>query len=364
MLTQRKYRYTINGNKTGKEAGYFMKRALKIYLWPVWFLALFGQAKSFKSNPIIGSKFLNFMGLHLIRVLAARLSAHLRWLFLSAKMPRTLRQTYQRDGFVVLPDFLGASTLEALRAEIAAYEGPARQMLQGNTATQRILLDDKALGGRPALSRLAADNRLLDLLKYAGAKAVRPILYIQRIRNGVRDGNADPQKKMHADTFHPTMKAWLFLEDVQEEDGPFTYVRGSHRMTWRRFKWEYKRSRVAAHINDGYSEKGSFRASDADLAEMGLPAPEGLTAAAGTLVIANTNGFHGRGQARDGANRIEIWAYSRHNPFSPWPGLGIKARAQLEHKILHAFWRRKDRTAAAKGGRASWHLIDAADMLD
>lgn len=340
-----------------------MPNFLKLHMWPVWVFALFTQGKSFKANPVIGSRLLNTLGLHIKRVLAARAAAHIRWLLLAHKMPKHHRTAFQRDGFVTVPDFLDADTVAAIRDELSRYRGEARQMIQGDTATQRILLDDDALRDRPSLQRLVDDKTFLNWLAYTGAKAIRPILYIQRIRNGFQSGKADPQKQMHADTFHPTMKAWLFLEDVTQEDGPFTYVRGSSRLTWKRLKWEYKRSRVAASLKDGYSEKGSFRAGPEDLTEMGLPAPEGLTASAGTLVIANTVGFHGRGQAKGGANRIEVWAYSRHNPFSPFPGFGLKARNRLEHRIMHAFWRHKDRLAKRKNSRASWHIIGADTML-
>lgn len=337
---------------------------LKFHMWPVWIIALFTQGKSFKANPVIGSRLLNTLGLHILRVLAARMAAHIRWFLLAHKMPKHLRTAFQRDGFVAVPDFLDTGTLATIRGELASYRGEARQMIQGDTATQRILLDDDTLAGRPGLIRLTEDKSFLNWLAYTGAKATRPILYIQRIRNGFQSGKADPQKTMHADTFHPTMKAWLFLEDVKPEDGPFTYVRGSSRLTWKRLKWEYKRSRLAASLKDGYSEKGSFRAGPEDLAEMGLLAPEGLTAKAGTLVIANTVGFHGRGQAEGGANRIEVWAYSRHNPFSPLPGFGLKARTRLEHRIMHTYWRHKDKVAERKNSRASWHLIDADTMLE
>lgn len=340
-----------------------MPRLLKIHMWPVWFLALFTQGKSFKANPLIGSRFLNILGLHIKRVIAARCAAHIRWALLSRTMPKDMRKAFQRDGFVAVPDFISKDQIAAIKAELAAYQGEARQMIQGDTATQRILLDGKALDGCPRLAALAEDRTFLGLLAYGGAKAVRPILYVQRIRNGFQSGKADPQKTMHADTFHPTMKAWLFLEDVRAEDGPFTYVRGSSRLTWKRLKWEYERSKVAGALKDGYSEKGSFRAGPEDLVAMDLPSPEGLTATAGTLVIANTVGFHGRGQAEAGANRIEVWAYSRHNPFSPLPGFGFRWRTRLEHRVMQAFWRHKDKVAARKNSRASWHLISADTML-
>lgn len=237
-------------------------------------------------------------------------------------------------------------------------------MTQGDTATQRILLDAEASATKPRLTEITKGKGLQARLRYTAAHAAPPLLYIQRIRNGHQTGKTDPQKTMHADTFHPTMKAWLFLEDVTPEKGPFTYVKGSNRLTWRRLKWEYKRSITARDNPDGYSEKGSFRARSDDLTVMGLPAPTGICAEAGTLVIANTNGFHGRGQAAAGASRLEVWAYARPSPFNPLPGIPFAFWGNVQNAILKAFWRHKDKVAARKNSKASWHLIPPEKMTD
>lgn len=333
-------------------------------MWPVWLVSLATSAKSFRDNPVIGSNLLNRMGLHIIRLLIARAVNNLRWFLLAPLATRQIRRALHEDGFAVVENYLDAASIEAIRAEVKAHKGTARQMLQGNTATQRILLDDDALSDKPRLKALTGEGRFLGLLRYGAATFTLPLLYVQRIRNGLVEAGADPQKTMHADTFHPTMKAWLFLEDVTPEKGPFTYVRGSNRLTWKRLVWEYRRSLKAAKQPDGYSEKGSFRALPEDLQEMGLPSPEGLCAKAGTLVIANTNGFHGRGQAEPGRSRLEIWAYGRPNPFNPLPGIPFRFIGSLQNRIMQAYWRKKDRDAARKNSRASWHLIDADQMTD
>ncbi len=333
-------------------------------MWPVWIIALGTSGKSFAGNPVIGSRLLNTLGLHVLRVLIARLVTWFRWLLLAPIADRETRRGLHRDGFVVLAEFISQNQVDALRREVKNHTGETRQMLQGNTATQRILLDAAALRDKHHLTALCQSRRFLRPLKYAAAKLSPPLLYVQRIRNGIREAGADPQKTMHADTFHPTIKAWLFLEDVTPEKGPFTYVKGSHKLTAARLRWEYARSRIAAQTHDGYSEKGSFRASTDDLTAMNLPAPAGVCARAGTLVIANTNGFHGRGQAEEDQSRLEVWAYSRPSPFNPLPGLPFHFISTLQSAILKAFWRGKDRTAAARNSRASWHLIDASEMTD
>ena len=52
----------------------------------------------------------------------------------------------------------------------------------------------------------------------------------------------DPQLELHSDTFHPSLKAWLFLTDVPEDGRPLTYVAGSHRLTPDRLAWEKRRT--------------------------------------------------------------------------------------------------------------------------
>ncbi len=341
-----------------------MKSLVTIIKVPYWILSPLTQAKSFKGNPIIGSKTLNTLGLHVARILLSRLSFSLRQFLLSPMMTRESRREYKRNGFVLFENFLSKEDVIAIRADIHAYKGEARQLTQGDTATQRFLLDETTLNTSPHLRKTAMNKLLWRYLNYTGGKIAAPLLYIQRIRNGGQPGGADPQKNIHSDTFHPTMKAWLFLEDVTEEMGPFTYVPTSQRLTRKRLRWEYRRSVNAATMDDKYSEKGSMRATTEDLKKMSLPSPRGITAKAGTLVIANTNGFHGRGQATAGSSRLELWAYSRHNPFNPFPGIPMPFARILKNTAMKLFWTRADKKAAAKNSKASWHLIPAKDMLD
>lgn len=336
----------------------------RLAMLPVWVLALLTSAKSFRDNPVIGSKRLNKAGLHIVRVLLARAVTCLRWAYLSPLMAKEERHQFHKDGYLIVPDFISAEIISMIRAEVSAHQGDVRQMTQGDTATQRILLDKTAFSGKPTLANFAKTKGFQARLRYAAAHAAPPLLYVQRIRNGQHTGKADPQKTMHADTFHPTMKAWLFLEDVTPAKGPFTYVTGSNQLTWKRLKWEHQRSITARDNPDGYSEKGSFRAGPDDLSAMGLPKPTGICAKAGTLVIANTNGFHGRGQAEAGASRLEVWAYARPSPFNPLPGIPFAFWNGVQTSVLKAFWRHKDKVAARKNSKASWHLIPPEHMTD
>lgn len=324
-------------------------------------LACLGQGKSFEANPILGSRLLNRLGLHPARVALAAAMTRWRWSLLRQLMPADLRARFHRDGFVAIEGFVGDVELAAIRRELGALAGAAREMTQGDTRTQRVLLDAAAMRRTPALRRLARGRHLLDLLSYASARWHPPRMYVQRIRRGA--ARSDPQTDLHADTFHPTMKAWLYLEDVGDGDGPFEYVPGSHRLTRARLGWERAASLRWSESGCRYSRRGSSRIAEDRLADLGLPPPRSIPGRAGTLIIANTHGFHRRGAARPGASRLELWAFSRSNPFSPFPGLGVMALGWIEDAVHQWLLLRQDLAAARRGQPATWRMIDRRDML-
>jgi hypothetical protein len=129
---------------------------------------------------------------------------------------------------------------------------------------------------------------------------------------------SDPQTRLHSDTFHSTTKAWLFLTDVRENEGAFTYVPGSHKLTAGKLEWQYRVSQRAKKSNDKETREGSFRIEASELEPLGLSQPIQLAVPANTLVVADTSGFHARGPSMTGALRVEIWALGRRQPFLSW----------------------------------------------
>jgi len=326
-------------------------------LMPVWTVQLFGTAKSFRDNPLIGNAVLNRFGLHAARLIAAHAVNRFRLALLSPLAEPAQRRQFRAQGYLVVPNFLPEAEFAALEREVRQARGEVRECIQGDTLTHRILLDEEALATMPALGHLFARPGFEPLLKYCAACLKRPLYYIQSIKNGYVEGPPDPQKTLHSDTFHPTMKAWFFIDDVPTEGGPFTYVPGSHRLTWARLRWEYDRSCRARGLSDGYSEKGSMRARPEDLSVLGLPDPIRLAVKANTLVVADTHGFHCRGQASPRTSRLEIWAYSRTNPFNPLPGFGFRFVSRIECRLAKLYWRWQDERAAKRNTISSWHLV-------
>jgi hypothetical protein len=312
-------------------------------LAPVWAVQLLTGAKSFLDNPLIGSRRLNERGLHRARVqLADRLCRWRRRRLAKAVRP-DWREAFDRDGFVVIPGIVPDDDFPALREAILHYEGLAREMQQGDAITRRLAIDAEMLQAIPALGALLGRKDIVALLHYVASYRTTPLHYIQTIISKVAGPHEDPQEALHADSFHASLKSWLFLNPVTLEQGPFTYVPGSHRFTPERLDWEHQRSLADPRAIDRLSARGSPRIAAEGLAELNLPQAQAVTVEANTLVVADTVGFHARGPSATSSQRVEIWSYARRNPFLPWLGGDLFSLPGIAERRVGVVWGFRDR---------------------
>ena len=323
-------------------------------LAPLHVAALATSAKSFRDNPVIGSPRLNRAGLHVARVRLAHRMAEWRRERLASLISVDDRAAFDRDGFVLKRNFLPAADFAVLQEQVLSFEGPARDQLQGNALTRRMAVDRRALARLPALRKLVENPQWLGLVRYVGSFMLEPLIYIQTIFSQVRDAPPDPQTRLHADAFHPSVKAWLFLTDVSEEDGPFIYVPGSHRPTVRRLAWERSASVTAAQSPDFQTARGSLRISPEAVRRLGLGEPKVFAVPQNTLVVADTVGFHARGLSARPSARAEIWAYGRRNPFLPWLGFDLSAMPFVKGRAVPLYWSALDFCERVHLGRNPW----------
>ena len=231
-------------------------------------------------------------------------------------------------------DFLPQAAFAELLRQVKTYRGKLREIAEGDTIMRKIALDPRTLAALPALAGVLRSPEWRGLIRYIGSRDAEPVVWIQSLSRHACDGPPDPQTLLHADTFHPTVKAWLFLTDVAADAGPFTYVPGSHRLTPQRLAWERRMSLAAPALDEPRDPAGSFRIDPDELREMGLPEPRVFAVPANTLVVADTFGFHARGPSAGRSLRVEIWAYGRRSPFVPWAGFDPWTTAALARRSL------------------------------
>lgn len=302
------------------------KFVAKIVRWwraPLWAFQLFTGAKSFADNPILGARRLNRLGLHVWRLQAAHWLAASRRSRLAHLLPVELRSDFDRDGFIAIPDFLPSAQFAGLQSALLNARLPTRAHQQGDTITRRVVIGTAMFRRFPQLADLLHSPRWNGLMAYVASARTKPLYYLQTILGGVAEGPADPQLELHADTFHPSMKAWLFLTDVPEDGRPLTYVAGSHRLSPERIAWEKRKSISVLEDGDPLSRRGSLRIRPEELPQLGLPPPTSFAVPANTLVVVDTCGFHARGHSDRQTSRVEIWAFCRRSPFIPWASGGL-----------------------------------------
>lgn len=303
-----------------------MQLIRKVARWwrlPFWALAIFTGSKSFVDNPILGSRKLNGAGLHEWRCRLAHRLAWSRRRRLAQLAAPDLRRQFDRDGYVKIPNFLPEAEFRRLQSTLLEAELEAREHRQGDTVTRRVPVGPKLLQSAPGLQKLLRGQQWRGIMAYTASTRSEPLYYIQTIIGQCHEGPPDPQVELHADTFHPSMKAWLFLTDVGDDDRPLTYVAGSHHLTAERSAWERRKSMTVLDQGDRLSQRGSFRISHEELKELKLPAPTRFAVPANTLVAIDTCGFHARASSDRPTVRVELWAYSRPSPFVPWMGFNM-----------------------------------------
>jgi hypothetical protein len=337
-----------------------MRRAA---MTPVWIAQLASGTKSFERNAVIGSRRLNEWGLHAARVALAYRLAQARRRKLASLVSEEDRKAFDRDGCVLRPNFLPAEQFATLIAQVRAYRGSLREISEGDTIMRKIALDGKALAALPALGAVLRSRDWRGLVRYAGSRDAEPIVWIQSILRHACAGPDDPQTFLHADTFHPTVKAWLFLTDVAEDAGPFTYVPGSHRLTAERLEWERRMSLSARLSPNAEDRQGSFRIDRAELASLSLPQPRVFAVPANTLIVADTFGFHARGPSERPSLRVEIWGYGRRSPFLPWASLVPWTTSALGRRSIWS-WKFGDALERAGLEKNRWRARTGVSAFD
>jgi Phytanoyl-CoA dioxygenase (PhyH) len=219
--------------------------------------------------------------------------------------------TFARNGFIVKRQALAPEEFESLCAQAQALRAPAREMMLGDCVTRHIALDAGVQRAAPALAQLLVGRRWSGLTRYVAASNRAPRAFLQTLITHARPTLRDPQTLLHSDAPEPTMKAWYFLNDVDDADGPLCYVPGSHRLTAARLAWEVHQQLHPADMAAQAKDAGPPRRIDkSELSLMGLGHPERLVVPANTLIVADTFGFHKRAQARHPTMRLELWARS------------------------------------------------------
>ena len=209
---------------------------------------------------------------------------------------------FDENGIVVIPNFMEDTT--GLVEEIEKFPIAENKNDSNFLFTQKRDWVESHLRDFVRIHDIVMDCHALDKLH----SQFNQNTFVQRIQNSPDDN--DVQKVMHMDTFFPTVKFWFFPQDVTINDGPFCYVPKSNILTDKRKEWMRQQwqniidGNIEPERTYGHAE-GSLRIFNEELRAMCLEA-SAYPVMANTLVIANTFGFHARGQVSNTVVRQAI----------------------------------------------------------
>ncbi len=105
----------------------------------------------------------------------------------------------------------------------------------------------------------------------------------------------------HVDIFDKEFKAFLYLDDVNDQNGPFTYLRGSHRAHFTRLR---RQMQDRAAMKSTSFHEGDVRSLLKDEVKVCGPA--------GTLILADVRGLHRGSPQLSGARSVLVNYLYRH----------------------------------------------------
>ena len=205
---------------------------------------------------------------------------------LSAEERRAL-DDLKRDGYVVVEGFWPREKALAMRDRLEPYLEPAesRDFESGayirfwdnreyDEGVRRLYHVDREV---PELATFRHDPFCFNVVRaYYGVPFHSGLLMFQH--NTRSNANT---RYYHVDVFMKEFKAFLYLDDVDPGNGPFTYLRGTHRSHFRRLKREIFWNGEGASTS--FSNDNLGRTLNREVQVCGP---------AGTLILADVRGFH------------------------------------------------------------------------
>jgi ectoine hydroxylase-related dioxygenase (phytanoyl-CoA dioxygenase family) len=207
----------------------------------------------------------------------------------------------RRDGYAVVPGYWARERAIAMRDRLEAFlaDGESKEFDSG----AYLRFWDNRAHDEGVRRLYHVDREIPELSEYRNDPLIRKVVeayFAMPFHSGVlvyqhnTKSNANTRNH-HVDAFSKEFKSFLYLDDVDEGNGPFAYIPGTQRSHARR---------VVKQLVKG-SEATGF--TDQELGKL-IDREVTITGEAGTLILADVRGFH-RGTPQLNRSRSAIVNY-------------------------------------------------------
>jgi hypothetical protein len=248
-----------------------------------------------------GGFVLNLLGWHVVRTLYYQLRFRSRpRIHVSDLREREALEVLERDGIVVIPNFLPDAQFRAVTEECQPYFA---NMPTANAARPKLRREPLVRDGLLKAPLVAAAFAKSEFIRHIVCAAMRrpttmtPTVKLEEASYDAADlgkRQLDSQDILHYDVSYPTVKCFFYLNDVSERNAPFVYARRSHRVTIGRLWEEYRMSVDFFRRSKALRRSYIPMVGEAFLRRQAL-VEEAMSGRRNTLIIANNQGLHRRG---------------------------------------------------------------------
>lgn len=266
-----------------------------------------------------GGPLANRLGLQAARAIKEQLI----WSARSPSVPGHVQAplaTLERDGFVVIENFLPDQAMAELDADLERIEALPKASFNnltfGENYESRMFMVSKRTEYGAFATHLRDNAFIYDLACALArrARSYKPHVQLQWVYKPDPSAPHDDfeyNSYLHVDRHYPFLKAFFYLRDVGLDCAPYTYVRGSHKFNWARLRFEYElgvRQSATGHAGQVNPEQKNrdlvmeelsreLRAR-LDLEEVPIVGKKN------TLIISNNQGLHRRWEMRGPGPRV------------------------------------------------------------
>lgn len=252
--------------------------------------ALYGAVSLLTANQIPPKRYLNTSRIQAWRIEWARRLIIKRRRKKKEKYATALTsfakelETLERDGVVVVQDFLPANCLQEIKQyrENAAIRNP--KDLKHFELRGAEYMDGMVETLLPETYGFLQQNAMVNILPriYLGRNSLPQTWRLKYIRD--LPNQMDQNCSNHSDTFHNTLKIWIYLDDVSAEEDTLKFWKRSHLPNE-----EIDRFRLQELLNGN----GSPRLDEDVMVKFGYEKFD-QSIKANSVIIADTHGFHFR----------------------------------------------------------------------
>ena len=238
--------------------------------------------------------FLAYFGLHTNRQILALWTLLLKRRLNGRGAPNPLLSDLHRDGLAVMRDYFDGDTLGKIRQVISEIEGSKdRESLEVTGA--KFKSQDGASYVHLNLTKdmgILPSRELVEIVRgYLGLRDLEGLgMWLHGVEDDTSSNRKDINLEWHTDTFHNTVKGFLYIDPLSLADGPFNFFLGSHRFYFRRF-WEEFRQSLGSKNVQGFRCADPIRIYPKGKNKV----CEGLGNA---MIVADTFGYHRRGKGQ------------------------------------------------------------------